>query len=35
MLRAWESGDEEVTELWKKMNSWTIEGIKKHMRIQG
>lgn len=29
MLRAWESGDEEVTELWKKMNSWTIEGIKK------
>ncbi len=35
MLRAWESGDKEVTELWKKMNSWTIEGIKKTYKNTG
>ena len=27
MLRAWESGDPEVTALWEKMNNWTISGI--------
>lgn len=29
MLREWESGDPDVRSLWKQMNSWTIEGIKK------
>jgi len=29
MLRNWEAGDELTVELWKKMNSWTIEGMKK------
>lgn len=27
MLRAWENGDPEVTELWRQMNHWTISGI--------
>jgi len=29
LLRNWESGDGETVELWKKMNSWAIEGMKK------
>jgi len=29
MLRAWEAGDSETVELWKKMNSWAIEGMKR------
>ena len=29
LLRGWEAGDRETTELWKKMNSWAIEGMKK------
>jgi arginyl-tRNA synthetase len=29
MLRKWEAGDEETVELWKKMNNWAIEGMKK------
>jgi len=29
MLRAWEAGDSETTELWKKMNKWSIDGMKK------
>ncbi|MBN1696231.1 MAG: arginine--tRNA ligase [Spirochaetales bacterium] len=29
MLKAWESGDPGVRELWDKMNRWAIEGIKK------
>ncbi|MCL2208754.1 MAG: arginine--tRNA ligase [Treponema sp.] len=29
MLRKWEAGDSETTELWKKMNIWAIEGMKK------
>jgi len=28
LLRKWESGDGDTTELWKLMNSWAIEGIK-------
>ena len=28
LLRKWESGDSEVRELWKKMNSWFFEGVK-------
>jgi len=29
MLRGWEAGDSEIRELWKKMNNWAIEGMKK------
>jgi arginyl-tRNA synthetase len=29
LLRSWEAGDSETVELWKKMNSWAIEGMKK------
>jgi len=29
LLRNWEAGDRETSELWKKMNSWAIEGMKK------
>ncbi|MCL2720205.1 MAG: arginine--tRNA ligase [Treponema sp.] len=29
MLRSWEEGDSETIELWKKMNGWAIEGMKK------
>jgi len=29
LLRKWEAGDGETIELWKKMNSWAIEGMKK------
>lgn len=28
MLQAWEQGDAEVTELWKTMNDWTIQGLR-------
>ena len=27
MLLQWEKGDEEVLELWKKMNGWVYEGF--------
>jgi len=29
LLRKWEAGDEKTIELWKKMNGWAIEGMKK------
>jgi len=29
LLRAWEAGDGETVELWKKMNKWSIDGMKK------
>ena len=28
LLRKWEAGEPETVELWKKMNAWTIEGMK-------
>jgi arginyl-tRNA synthetase len=28
LLRKWEAGDSETTELWKQMNSWAIQGMK-------
>jgi arginyl-tRNA synthetase len=28
MLRQWEAGDGETVELWKKMNGWTVKGMK-------
>jgi arginyl-tRNA synthetase len=27
MLRAWEAGDSEVLDLWKRMNGWAVKGI--------
>ncbi|MBU3915259.1 arginine--tRNA ligase [bacterium] len=35
MLRDWESGEPEVIELWKKMNSWVLEGFKKTYERMG
>lgn len=35
MLRAWEQGDEEVTSLWKKMNSWVYDGFEKTYQTMG
>ena len=32
MLIDWESGDEEVRALWKKMNDWAVSGIKETYR---
>ncbi|MDR0584572.1 MAG: arginine--tRNA ligase [Treponema sp.] len=29
LLRKWEAGDPETTALWKQMNSWAVEGMKK------
>jgi len=29
LLRKWEAGDKKTIELWKKMNGWAIEGMKK------
>jgi arginyl-tRNA synthetase len=29
ILRKWEAGDNKTIELWKKMNGWAIEGMKK------
>ncbi|GHV19866.1 arginine--tRNA ligase [Spirochaetia bacterium] len=29
LLIKWEAGDAETTALWKKMNDWTVDGIKK------
>jgi len=29
LLRKWEAGDEKTVELWKIMNNWAIEGMKK------
>ena len=35
MLRKWEEGDEEVMDLWNRMNRWTIEGIEETYRKTG
>ncbi len=35
MLRKWELGDKETTDLWKLMNTWAIEGIKETYRNTG
>jgi arginyl-tRNA synthetase len=29
LLRKWEAGDAETTALWRRMNDWTVSGIKK------
>jgi arginyl-tRNA synthetase len=35
LLRKWEAGDGETIELWKKMNSWAIEGMKETYKRTG
>ncbi|MDR0388006.1 MAG: arginine--tRNA ligase [Treponema sp.] len=35
MLRQWEAGDPETVALWKKMNAWTVEGMKETYRRTG
>jgi len=35
LLRKWESGDPALTELWKRMNSWAIEGMKETYKRTG
>jgi len=35
LLRKWEAGDPETVELWKLMNSWTVEGMKKTYQRTG
>ena len=35
MLKKWEEGDKEVRKLWKKMNGWTIGGIKETYKLFG
>lgn len=35
MLRKWEQGDKETVELWKKMNSWVLDGMKETYRLLG
>jgi arginyl-tRNA synthetase len=35
LLRKWEAGDAETTELWKLMNSWAVEGMKKTYQRTG
>lgn len=35
LLRKWEAGDSNTTELWKLMNSWAIEGMKETYKRTG
>jgi arginyl-tRNA synthetase len=35
MLRDWERGDPETTELWKRMNEWAISGMEETYRRTG
>jgi arginyl-tRNA synthetase len=35
MLRKWELGDKETIALWKKMNSWVLEGMKETYQALG
>lgn len=35
LLRKWEAGDEGTTELWRRMNQWTIDGIEETYRRTG
>lgn len=35
MLRKWEAGDEDVRELWHKMNSWVYDGFEKTYQRMG
>jgi arginyl-tRNA synthetase len=35
LLRKWEAGDGETTALWKRMNSWAVDGMKKTYKRTG
>jgi arginyl-tRNA synthetase len=35
LLRKWEAGDPALTDLWKRMNSWAIEGMKETYKRTG
>jgi arginyl-tRNA synthetase len=35
LLRKWEAGDPETVDLWKRMNGWTIDGMKATYRRTG
>lgn len=35
MLRKWESGDNEVVALWKKMNTWVLDGFDETYKLMG
>jgi len=35
MLKKWEDGDKEVTELWQKMNEWVYDGFKSTYEAMG
>ena len=35
LLRKWEAGESETVELWKKMNSWAVDGMKETYRRTG
>ena len=35
MLRQWEAGDEQVIELWKLMNGWTLDGLQESYEKMG
>jgi len=35
LLRSWEAGEPETVELWKRMNDWTVEGMKETYRRTG
>ncbi|MFH1838656.1 MAG: arginine--tRNA ligase [Candidatus Kuenenbacteria bacterium] len=35
MLKKWEQGDKEILKLWKKMNQWTLSGLKKTYQRMG
>ncbi|MDR1319516.1 MAG: arginine--tRNA ligase [Treponema sp.] len=35
LLRKWEAGDGETVKLWKKMNTWAVEGMKETFKRTG
>ncbi len=35
LLKAWENGEQDVLDLWKRMNRWAIEGIEETYRETG
>lgn len=35
MLRAWEAGDKETVELWRRMNAWVLEGFDETYKMLG
>ena len=35
MLKKWEQGDKQTLDLWKKMNTWALSGIKQTYALLG